>query len=102
MNELIHADIFFFITSIAVVVITAALLVFLYHAIVIARDVRAIVSRALRVEKEIETDVEKVRTTLKEEGVKTKLVTDSVLGFIASIVLPRKRRVRHARPSSQH
>jgi predicted PurR-regulated permease PerM len=100
MNEVVHADIFFFITSIAVVVLTIALLVLIYYAIVIARQVKGLVERVEQVEKDIELDIAKVRASLTQEGVKTKAIADLILGFIGSWVAPRKRRVRTPRSTS--
>lgn len=42
MNELLHADIFFFITSIAVILVTAFVVVALGHIIAILRNIRKI------------------------------------------------------------
>jgi len=42
MNELLHADIFFFLTSIGVILVTAFLVVALGHVIAILRNIRKI------------------------------------------------------------
>ena len=48
MSELVHADIFFFITAVAVVLLSTIFAVALVYIIVILRDVRAIVARMRR------------------------------------------------------
>ncbi len=45
MSEVVHADIFFFISSLAVICITIGVLVLLYYVIPIVRDARAIVAK---------------------------------------------------------
>ena len=70
MEELIHADIFFFVTTIAVVVVTIAVVIASVFFIRILRDLKD-VSRRIRDEAEdIEEDIEVLRTAVKTEGFK--------------------------------
>lgn len=43
MPTLVQADIFFFISSIAVVLVTAALLIVAYHVLKVVREIRALI-----------------------------------------------------------
>ncbi len=88
MAELMHADIFFFITSLAVIVISLLLSVFLYYAIHIARDIRAVTVKIRHASGELEQDFESVRASVKREGVRIK----SFFTFLADTVLRRKKR----------
>ena len=56
MTEVVHADIFFFITSIATVLVTGGMLVALYFVIGILRDVRAVASKVRKASDELERD----------------------------------------------
>ncbi len=82
MTEVVHADIFFFITSIAVIVVGAGALIALYYAIVILRDVRAVVEKIRQASEEIEEDFESLRANIKNEGAKIKTIAELILAFI--------------------
>lgn len=69
MRTLIHADIFFFVTSIFVVVSTIVLAIAGIYFILILRDMKEI-SRKIKVEgEEIIDDVKELREKIKEEGI---------------------------------
>jgi len=84
MQELVHADIFFFITSFAVLVFTLGMGILFYYLIQIARDVRALITKVKKAGDEIEQDFEALRANLREEGTKGKLLVDLVLTFIST------------------
>jgi len=68
MKTLIHADIFFFITSVFVVVLTIVLAVAGVYFILILRDMKDI-SRKVKIEGgEIINDVKELRERIEEEG----------------------------------
>ncbi len=81
MSDLVHADIFFFITSVAVVLLTVGVLVVLYYVVGIVRDLRAIVAKVRKAGEEVEQDFEALRANLHSEGAKGKALVDLVLGF---------------------
>ena len=83
MNTLMQADIFFFITSVAVVVLSIGVAVLLYYAIHIMRDIRAMVAKVRKAGDEIEQDFESLRMHLHEEGTKGKAIVSLVLGYIS-------------------
>ncbi len=60
MTELVHADVFFFITTLAVIVLSVFWAVFLYYAIGIARDIRAIVAEVRSASDTVASGVERV------------------------------------------
>ena len=82
MSEVVHADIFFFITALAVVLVAGALLVALYFFIGILRDVRAIAAKVRKTSDELERDFERLRLEVKSEGMRVKTVFDIFLGFL--------------------
>lgn len=90
MDEIVHADIFFFITSIAVVIIGAGMAVLLALAILIMRDIRAVVQKVRRASDELEQDFEDLRTNVKNEGVRVRTIFDLALGFVARQI-PKSR-----------
>lgn len=62
MDEVLHANIFFFITSVAVILFTLLLCVALYHGIKILQSVRRIVERIDAGSEMIVEDVEQLRS----------------------------------------
>lgn len=93
MSEVIHADIFFFITAIAVVVVGGFLSVFLYHAIHIAKDVRHVAVKLRRASQSAERDFDDFRYNLRTEGTKIKTIADFLLAFLrrATETPPQKK-----------
>ncbi len=99
MTETLHANIFFFITGLAVILITAGMLWLLYYIIPIARDIRMLVAKVRRVGDRLEDDVESLRHDLhafrlsvKEEGMKGKVIIDLALAALARKFRPKASR----------
>jgi hypothetical protein len=68
MQTLIHADIFFFITTIAVILVTLVSVIVLVYIVIILKDVREL-SRTIKKEgEEIIQDVHVFREEIKEEA----------------------------------
>lgn len=86
MDTLIHADIFFFVTTIAVVAVTIILIVVLVYLIQILRRVRD-VSEYVRQETTLfREDIQSLRADVRREGFRI----ESFFGFIRNIF--RKKR----------
>jgi len=85
MDTLIHADIFFFITSIAVILLTILLCVILFYVAKIARNLASL-SETVRDEGEsLIADIEEIRLNMKE-----KVENASAFGgFVRSMVFGR-------------
>jgi hypothetical protein len=81
MQTLVHADIFFFISTICLVVLSIGAAVGLYYAIGILRDVREVTARIKKASGDIERDLDALRYSVKAEGAKVKGIADLVLGF---------------------
>ena len=68
MQTLIHADIFFFVTTIAVVMVTLVSVIVIIYIVIILKDVREL-SRTIKKEgEEIIEDVHVFREEVKEEA----------------------------------
>lgn len=80
-ESLIHADAFFFISTIALVVISIGIAVALYYLIKILRNARDVSDRIKAESAEIATDVRKLRAVLRDEGVKWKTVAQMIRAF---------------------
>jgi hypothetical protein len=93
MNQLIHADIFFFITTIAVVLVTLGLLIILWYALLILRDVREIAEKAKDMTGKLELDFEEAREAIKRKGRAVSSIGDLFLKFVLNLV---------PRPKSRH
>lgn len=68
MESVAKSDMFFFVTTIAVVVVTLVLVVALSYIIRIASDIKYIASRAKKETDEIADDLKVARETLKTKG----------------------------------
>lgn len=104
MGDLVQADIFFFITSIAVVVFAAGFCVMLYFLIPLLRDARDMMAKVRAAAVEVEADFERLKDAAEEEGAKTKAIADVLLGFAGRALAlppPRRRKARAKRASSQ-
>ncbi len=90
MNSLLKSDVFFFITSIAVVVIAILLTILIVYLIKVSRDIKYISQRAKTEADNIIDDVSKLRTNLKEQGGKIK----DLAGFFSRFYKPKKNKSR--------
>jgi len=72
MDTLIHADIFFFVTTIAVVVIAIIFIVALIYLIVILRRIRDIAEQVREETVLFREDIHGLRESVKREGFKLK------------------------------
>ena len=70
MDTLAKSDIFFFITSIAVVLFTIVGVIVAIYVVKIARNISEISERANEQTKKISDDIDALRENIKEEGVK--------------------------------
>ena len=92
MNEILRANVFFFITSVAVVVLTAALLVVLFYIIVILREVRVVARRVRQASENLEKDIESFRFEVKGGVEKAFSFLHTIAGFVFGRgVMPKKR-----------
>jgi hypothetical protein len=89
MQTLVHADIFFFISTICLVVLSIGVAVGLYYAVGILRDMREVTARIKKASGDIERDLDALRYSLKAEGAKVKGIADLVLGFVARALTPK-------------
>ena len=95
MNTLVHADIFFFITTIAVIIMTIIMCIAGWYIIGIVRDARYVARRLRHATDELEADFEALRRTVTEEGSKAKHIVNFFLGKFLG-----KRRSSHKKESS--
>ncbi len=76
MDTLVHADIFFFITSVVVVLIGIASLVALVYGILILKDLRRVTSTVRDETGRIAEDVADLRKDLRRKGFQLGLLFD--------------------------
>ena len=86
MEDLIHADVFFFVTTIFIVVFTAFILVASVYVIGILKDLREISRKAKTEGEEILVDVKNLRENVKREGANLKQISR----FFSSLFKKRK------------
>jgi predicted PurR-regulated permease PerM len=92
MNDILHANIFFFITSVATVLIALLVSIILFYIARIMRDISDIVRKLNNASKDLERDFQDLRSEIKNEGAKLRSVVDVVLGFALSRIQKRTAR----------
>ena len=92
MSELLHADIFFFITAVVVIIIGVGSAVVLYYLVLILRDIRAITKKVRSASDVIEQDFTDLHATLKSEGLRMKHVLDTLLAFVTGGIYRKSRK----------
>ena len=92
METIIHADIFFFVTTVAVILISLVFIIILAYVIVILRDIRAL-SRIIRREgSEIAEDVAVLRQELRHDIRSGSSSILALIGFFTKLFKHRKRK----------
>ena len=76
MTEFIKADVFFFVTTVAVALLAILFAVFMFYLIGIMRNVRDISAFAKDESKNIKEDIAELRTNIKREGLRFKHLAD--------------------------
>ncbi len=84
MADIVQADIFFFITTIAVIVVGIGLVIFLYYAITITQDIRFIVKKVRKLSDEFEKDFVDMRAQIKSEGLRIGTIFNFISRFFKS------------------
>ncbi len=87
MDTLIHADIFFFVTTVALIVVSAFIVVALIYVILILRDVSKVSKKVQEESSEIIDDLKTLRTSVKQEGIKLPFIGS----FLKSLFNKRKK-----------
>lgn len=92
MNSVVQSEIFFFITSVAVVIGGILLCILLIYVILIFRDIRAISKSVKRETELISMDIDAARDHIRKNGLELK----SILGFFRGLwdLGKRKRKQR--------
>lgn len=72
MNTLLYADVFFFITAIAVIFVTAFLVAVLIYVLFILSDIKHISRKAQEESELIAEDLSELRQKVKKEGAQLK------------------------------
>lgn len=100
MNEVLHTNVFFVITSVAVIVLTILVIVLLVYGIKIARDAQHISKRIREQTDAISHDIDEARTQAKQFsplrtiGSIVSTLVASVAGSMKKKSSPRKTKVR--------
>ena len=79
MNEVLHANIFFFITGIAVIVFTSLLCVALFHGIKVLKSLRRVMDRVEEGAEIIAEDMQDIRSYFTSDGL-LRLLINKVTG----------------------
>ena len=90
MESMVKSDIFFFVTTIAVVAVTICLVYALYHLIRILRNVDEISEEVKNESQLVREDIQDLRSNIRDEGMKIKHFTS----FFESVTGKRKTRAK--------
>ncbi len=82
MESLIKADIFFFVTTIAIACVSTVLIVISVYIVKILREVFKIAEKAKMETDNIVSDIRDLRETIREEGSKLKSISDLLTRFV--------------------
>jgi len=88
MNEILHANVFFIITSVATVVFSLITCLILFHVLKLVKSVRRIVERIEAASEQVADDLESAREFFYNGGMIAR-----VMGFMAGT----KRKARRSR-----
>lgn len=87
MQEILKADIFFFVTTIVVVLVGICLIIFLIYALQIIADVKFISRKVKQESEEFIQDAKEMREAIKEKGT-------SLVGILSLIFGQKKTKSR--------
>lgn len=87
MSEILQANIFFFITSVAVLIFTVFVCVILFHVIKILRSIRRIIERIDEGSELIAEDVSQLRAYVVEGS-----LVSQIMGFFMGKAKPSRRK----------
>lgn len=93
METLLKADVFFFVTTVAVVCVSAAIVVIAVYLTRILKQVFKISEKAKSEADNIVADVRELRTAIREEGSKLKSISELLTRFA-----PRKKKAKAKEP----
>lgn len=96
MQSLIHADIFFFISTIALVVLSIGVLIVIIYLIRILHNVREVSDKVREEGDEFVKDARTFRLALREEGFKWKVVGGLIRGFFTTPLTRKKTKSKHS------
>lgn len=93
MNEILHANIFFFIASLATVCFCVLVSLVLYQLLKIMQSIRAILTRVEEGSEVLAEDLAQIRAVIVEGGIVSRLIGMFFGGAKSSTAPKRKRRV---------
>ena len=81
MNDILHANIFFFVTTVVVAVLGILAIVALYYILGILKNIRDISNRAEKGSEILAGDLEHFRENIKEEGMRFRHIRKFMKGY---------------------
>lgn len=90
MNSLIHADIFFFVTTIFIVIISIAVIIITVYLTGILSDIRYMAKEWRKENEFFIKDARNFRDAVRDEGVKWKQIADAIYVFVGRFITPKK------------
>ena len=102
MNDILQANVFFFITSVAVVAVTIMWIVILWYVIGILREMRKVARKVSRASEGLERDLELIRTEVRNNIDKVSGLFSTIGGFfLGALSRPKKSQSTRKRSSTE-
>lgn len=92
MNEILKANVFFFVTTVAIIVLSILIAVALVYVIHVVRNVSKISDKVREKSEDLAGDVDKLRAQVKEHGKSA----GSILRFFLGRFMGKKRKAKEA------
>lgn len=87
MQSIIHADIFFFVTTIALIVLAAVLVIVIIYVITILNDLKKITAKFRKESEEVMDDIHNLRNHIKTEGLTMRYLS----GFFKNLLKIKRK-----------
>jgi len=97
MDVVLQTNIFFYITSIAVILVTALIIFILWYVISILRNVKDISDTAKKGTDMLAEDLVELRKNVKKDGVKAR----HILRFFLQSIVPKRRKAKRAKTKKE-
>lgn len=92
MSDILQANIFFFITSVATIALAVLWVIISWYLIAILRDVHAIVTRARAASADLERDLRELRSSVRQSGERVRSLGGLLFDFFVRMLTKPARR----------
>ncbi len=95
MNDILHSNIFFFITSVAVIIVTVMFAIVLWYVIVILKEIKKITTKVSKASEGLERDFEYIRSELRSGSSRVSSILTTAGNFFLGGFLKSRMKPPH-------